>query len=267
MFWSPRSRRATAPRQRGQPVPALSAMAVALPAGARGRPLRRRLGRLGRRTRLATSSGRRARLPRHADGAPADARRGARPRRRPVDQGRDGERLRIAQGAPLDGRDALPLRPRGVRPRPRQGLARAPAGDRLLRQRRARRGGDRPRRRLAARRLHSRRRRASVVRRLGELGATVVVCERRRARPATPACAPRAPRSPPARSRSACRDPTTASPWKARARSPSRWPRRSPPRAPKSTLCSSRSAAAPSLARWRKDLPWPSPLGARRAPR
>ena len=115
MCWSRRARRATR-IDAGADNPFLRYRRWLTPyrlARAR-RPRRRRLGRTGRRTRRAAEGGRRPRLPRHADGAPAGARRGARPRRRPVDQGRDRQRLRLAQGPPSDGRDALSARPRSA---------------------------------------------------------------------------------------------------------------------------------------------------------
>jgi hypothetical protein len=81
----------------------------------------------------------------------------------------------------------------------------------------------------------------------------------RQACAATPASSPRAARSRPGRSRSACKVRTTASPSKARAPSPSKWPRRWPPKAPSSTLSTFRSAAGRWRARLRKGSPWPPP--------
>ena len=109
----------------------------------------------------------------------------------------------------------------------------------------------------------------SVVRRLGELGAAVVVCERRGGEAGDPCV--RAAR---ARGRG-----RRHSIQRAGARRRPRGGRRAharlrngrdvrAPRAPKSTRCSSRSAAAPSPARSRKGSPWRSrPGSCARAPR
>ena len=110
----------------------------------------------GARRRLIAVDGRGFRV---TPMAPQPALAGRWDERQPVGQGRDPQCRRLAQGAPPHGRDALSARARGRQAARRRGLARAPAGDRVLRQCRARRRGDRARRRLAARGVHSARRR------------------------------------------------------------------------------------------------------------
>ena len=199
MCWSPRGGARPCVASEDEPVPALPALAVALSARARGRPLGRGLGRRGRRTRRGAEGGRRARLPpsprwRASRRSPP---RSASPATLWIkDETRQclgSHKARHLMGVMLYLRV---LEISGLAAR--RGLARAAPGDRVLRQRRARRGG-RSRAPPTGRSTSSfpPTPSRSVVRRLRDLGAAV---ERLRApagrEPATLACTPRAARSP-----------------------------------------------------------------------
>ena len=121
---------------------------------------------------------------RRSGAAPSSATGSASRRGRRLGEGRDRQRLRLAQGAPSVRRPALARGGGAARPR-RSGRA-AGSRDRELRQRRARRGRRRGRRRSGALRVFVPvDADPAVLARLEELGAAVTVCPRSRASPAT----------------------------------------------------------------------------------
>ena len=208
-----------------------------------------RRGRSCALVRALDARGRRGRRPRLRGHAVRPQRRAERPLgfsrgRRRVGQGRDRQRLRLAQGPPPDGRARVPRGRRAARPRRRRPSARlaiASCGNAALAAAVVAAAAERDARVFIPADADP-----LVLARLGDLGARLTVCQREPGVAGDPtyfACSRRSPR---ARCRSAARATSTAWRSKAARRSAGRWPRSR--RRRRLDRASSRSAAARSRA-------------------
>ena len=190
---------------------------------------RRRQDRARPRARRRGRRGRRHRVPRHAVRPIRRAvrRAGVHGRRRRVGQGRDRQRRREPQGTSPVHRRCLHLRAAELLGlAPWSARVGRPAGDRLVRQRRACRGDARPRRRRGRSTCSSPTGPTpAVVARLTELGRrTPRASDAPTTRLATRRCCASVRRSTPGRCRSRCRGRRTRCASTAGGRSGGRWP-------------------------------------------